>query len=273
MEDKDILIERAAASLLSQSLESASRHVSPSVEVLSEVVRLISQVIFPEFLVRSRGVMLSSHVVMNLDRIYALMRDQISRAMAVSSPRVDKLTAEFIESLSEIKELLFTDVEAIYKADPSASSYDEIVLCYPTIMAMTHHRIAHSLCRLGVPIIPRVISEIAHSRSGIDIHPAATIGSHFAIDHGTGVVIGETTIIGSGVVIYQGVTLGAKGFRFDENGNAINLPRHPIVEDNVRIYSNSSILGRITIGHDSIIGGNMWIDRDVAPHSCIVYRH
>ncbi len=239
----------------------------PSVNKLTEVVRLISEVIFPEYLLESLGEMANHQIVINLERIYYIMERQIGYAMKSCSRDV---ATKFMESLPEIKTLLTTDVEAIYKADPAASTYAEIVLCYPTILAMTHHRIAHSLYKLDVPIIPRIISELAHSKSGIDIHPGATIGRYFAIDHGTGVVIGETTIIGENVVIYQGVTLGAKGFRFDENGEAINIPRHPIIEDNVRIYSNSSILGRITIGHDSIIGGNMWIDNDIAPHSKMV---
>ncbi len=252
-------------------------HQAPSVEVLAEIVKLISEVVFPECLIESRAELLKHRIVLNLDRVYSLLLDQISRAThssailsAEDQADVEAKTAEFMRAIPQIKQLLMTDVEAIYKADPAATSYSEIVLCYPSIMAMTHHRIAHTLYKLEVPIIPRVISEIAHSKSGIDIHPGATIDSHFAIDHGTGVVIGETTIIGKNVVVYQGVTLGAKGFRFDAEGNAINIPRHPIIEDNVRIYSNSSILGRITIGHDSVIGGNMWIDKDIAPCSSMV---
>ncbi len=250
-------------------------HLSPSVDKLTEIVKLISEVIFPEYLLECSSEMTDNHVIINLEQIHALLFDQVKRAMRFKGVEdvenhAESITKQFILSIEEIKRLLSTDVEAIYKADPAATSYAEIVLCYPTIMAMTHHRIAHSLYKLDVPILPRVISELAHLRSGIDIHPGATIGSHFAIDHGTGVVIGETTIIGKNVVIYQGVTLGAKGFRFDENGNAINIPRHPIIMDNVRIYSNSSILGRITIGHDSIIGGNMWIDKDIAPNSSMV---
>ncbi|MFR9620582.1 MAG: serine acetyltransferase [Rikenellaceae bacterium] len=248
----------------------SDRHESPSVEVLDEVVKLIAEVIFPEYLIECSEPMVQHHVVINLERIYTLLIDQISKAMDVEMAQVEAITASFIESIPSIKSLLTTDVEAIYKADPAATSYAEIVLCYPSVVAITHHRIAHSLHELGVAVIPRVIAEIAHSKCGIDIHPGATIAGHFAIDHGTGVVIGETTIIGENVVIYQGVTLGAKGFRFDEFGNAINIPRHPIIEDNVRIYSNSSILGRITIGHDSVIGGNMWIDKDIEPHSVMV---
>lgn len=237
-------------------------------------MNLLSEVIFPEYLMDCSEAMTPHRVSINLEKVYLLLRDQIERAMHFSECEIlqtstEETTQKFIASVVEIKGLLTTDVEAMYKADPAATSFAEVVLCYPSIVAMTHHRIAHSLHALSVPIIPRVIAEIAHTKSGIDIHPGASIASHFAIDHGTGVVIGETTIIGRNVVVYQGVTLGAKGFRFDEEGNVINIPRHPIIEDNVRIYSNSSILGRITIGHDSIVGGNMWIDSDVAPFSKI----
>ena len=135
---------------------------------------------------------------------------------------------------------------------------------------MTHYRIAHRLHKMGVPVIPRIITEQAHSKTGIDIHPGAQIGEYFSIDHGTGVVIGETCIIGNHVTLYQGVTLGAKSFKYDEQGNMLNVPRHPIIEDNVTIYSNASVLGRITIGHDSTIGGNIWLTHDVPPYSRIL---
>ncbi|MFI3270141.1 MAG: serine acetyltransferase [Rikenellaceae bacterium] len=274
---KDSVIVSVAEQLMNDTRDSHWRgeHPSPSVEKLREAVMLIAEVIFPEYLLEGCSETMQYRVVLNLARISELMKDQISKAISGScdddvEQRAEQIAREFVESIPSIKSLLTTDVEAIYKADPAATSYSEIVLCYPSVVAMTHHRIAHSLHRLGVPVIPRAISEMAHSKSGIDIHPGATIGAYFAIDHGTGVVIGETTIIGENVVVYQGVTLGARGFRFDENGNALNLPRHPIIEDNVRIYSNSSILGRITIGEGAVIGGNMWIDKDVAPHTSIV---
>ncbi len=274
---KSSVVIKVAEQLIGDTRDShwKGEHPSPSVEALREAVMLIAEVIFPEYLMEGCSQTMSHRVVINLERIHDLMSEQICKAISSSCDdnvegRSEQITREFIESIPAIKSLLTTDVEAIYKADPAATSYSEIVLCYPSVVAMTHHRIAHSLHRLGVPVIPRAISEMAHSKSGIDIHPGATIGAYFAIDHGTGVVIGETTIIGENVVVYQGVTLGAKGFRFDDNGNAINIPRHPIIEDNVRIYSNSSILGRITIGHDSVIGGNMWIDKDIAPHSSMV---
>jgi serine O-acetyltransferase len=137
-------------------------------------------------------------------------------------------------------------------------------------MALANYRMAHVLYELGVPLIPRVMTELAHNETGIDIHPAAQIGHHFTIDHGTGVVIGETTIIGNHVTLYQGVTLGAKSFKYDEQGNMLNVPRHPIIEDYVTVYSNASILGRITIGHHSTIGGNIWLTHSVPPNSRIL---
>ena len=176
----------------------------------------------------------------------------------------------FLQALPEIRRLLGTDVEAIAVADPAAESIQEIVYCYPAVTAMLHYRTAHELQRLGVPVIPRMITEHAHSITGIDIHPAATIGEGFAIDHGTGVVIGETTIIGKNVTLYQGVTLGAKNFRYDEAGRPVNQPRHPILEDGVTVYSNASILGRITIGQGSVIGGNVWLTHSVPPGSRIL---
>ena len=149
----------------------------------------------------------------------------------------------------------------------------EVIFCYPIIRAITNYRIAHELLLLDVPLIPRIITEMAHSETGIDIHPGATIGEYFTIDHGTGTVIGETAVIGNHVKIYQGVTLGAKSFPLDQNGKPIKgIPRHPIIEDNVIIYANSTILGRITIGRNAIIGGNMWVDKDVEAGSMITQR-
>ena len=175
------------------------------------------------------------------------------------------MAADFIEQLPELRRTLHTDVQAMYLGDPAAVSYEEVIYCYPAIKAIINHRIAHQLFTQGVPVIPRMISEMAHSETGIDIHPGATIGKHFAIDHGTGVVIGATSIIGNNVKIYQGVTLGAKSFDLDENNNPIKgIPRHPIIGNNVIIYSNATILGRITIGDNAVIGGNIWVTTDVA---------
>ena len=177
-----------------------------------------------------------------------------------------------MDEIPEIKCVLYTDVEAMFHSDPAVTSYSKIIFCYPVIQMMIHYRIAHALHLLGVPVLPRIITEMAHSKTGIDIHPGAQIGKYFSIDHGTGVVIGETSIIGHHVTLYQGVTLGAKSFAHDKDGNLLNTPRHPIVEDYVTIYSNSSILGRITIGHHTMIGGNIWLTKTVAPYSRILQQ-
>lgn len=181
----------------------------------------------------------------------------------------DVIVQGLFEQLSDIRQLLLSDVEAVALNDPAASSSVEVICCYPAITAMLHHRIAHALHKLGLPLLPRIISERAHSITGIDIHPAAQIGASFGIDHGTGIVIGATTIIGHHVMLYQGVTLGARNFQHDADGRLLNEPRHPIIEDHVTIYSNTSVLGRIRVGHHSVIGGNLWITHDVAPQSQI----
>ena len=181
-----------------------------------------------------------------------------------------EVTEAFLKRIPELKELLSKDVNAILRNDPAVTSEQEVIYCYPAITAMLYYRTAHELLLLGVPIIPRMLTEYAHNLTGIDIHPGATIGESFAIDHGTGVVIGETTIIGDNVTLYQGVTLGAKSFRYDESGKPVNLPRHPILEDGVTVYSNASILGRVTIGKGSVIGGNVWLTHSVPPGSRIL---
>ena len=186
---------------------------------------------------------------------------------AVSSPEAARA---FVAALPEIRRLLETDVKAIAKNDPAVTDEQEIVFCYPAVTAMLYYRSAHVLLRLGVPVIPRMLTEYAHSQTGIDIHPAASIGEYFAIDHGTGIVIGATSIIGNHVTLYQGVTLGAKNFRYGEDGRPMALPRHPILEDNVTVYSNASLLGRITIGEGSVIGGNVWLTHSVPPHSRVL---
>ena len=173
------------------------------------------------------------------------------------------IAADFIDSLSEIGRILATDVEAVLHNDPAVTDPGEVILCYPLVKVMLNYRVAHRLYELGVPRIPRMLTEMAHSETGIDIHPAAVIGEYFAIDHGTGVVIGATSIIGRHCMLYQGVTLGARNFSYDSAGHPVNEPRHPILEDNVTVYSNTSILGRVRIGHDSIIGGNLWLTHDV----------
>ena len=176
---------------------------------------------------------------------------------------------EFVAALPEVRRLVETDVDAAYDGDPAATSRMEVVMAYPGLYAVTVHRLAHVLYKLKVPILPRVMSELAHSKTGIDIHPGATIGERFFIDHGTGVVIGETTVIGRNVRLYQGVTLGGLSFAKDDNGALVKgLKRHPNIEDNVVVYANATILGGgTTIGHDSEIGGNVWLKDSVPPFS------
>nr|WP_213085950.1 MULTISPECIES: serine O-acetyltransferase EpsC [Pseudomonas] len=179
-----------------------------------------------------------------------------------------RLIQDFAAALPGLRTLLDTDVLAAYHGDPAARSVDEVLLCYPGVLAVIHHRLAHHLYRAGLPLLARISSELAHSATGIDIHPGAQIGPSFFIDHGTGVVIGETAIIGERVRIYQAVTLGAKRFPADESGQLQKgQPRHPIVEDDVVIYAGATILGRITIGKGSTIGGNVWLTRSVAAGS------
>lgn len=180
------------------------------------------------------------------------------------------ITSDFAACLPAVRALLETDIEAAYHGDPAARSVDEVLVCYPGVMAVIHHRLAHELHLLGVPLIARMIAEIAHSITGVDIHPGAEIGASFFIDHGTGVVVGETTVIGRNVRLYHGVTLGARRFPVDENGSLTRGgARHPIVEDDVVIYAGATILGRVTIGRGSSIGGNVWLTRSVPAGSQI----
>lgn len=180
------------------------------------------------------------------------------------------LTRQFLSSLPHVQKLILSDVTAAYEGDPAAINPIEPLLCYPGIAAITFQRLAHQLHALSVRLLPRIITEYAHSLTGIDIHPGAHIGPSFFIDHGTGVVIGETCVIGAHVKLYQGVTLGAKSFPLDEKGNPVKgIKRHPNIEDNVIIYAETTVLGNITIGHNSTVGANKWITQDVPPFSKI----
>lgn len=204
-----------------------------------------------------------------LQQVRLELRHQ-ARANGGGAPELDEralaIVREFAAELPRIRGLLDSDVLAAYRGDPAARSVDEILLCYPGIVAIIHHRVAHRLYTLGVPLLARIVAELAHAQTGIDIHPGAQIGPGFFIDHGTGVVIGETAVIGEQVRLYQAVTLGAKRFEADANGELKKgLPRHPIVEDDVVIYAGATILGRVTIGRGSTIGGNVWLTRSVPP--------
>jgi len=189
---------------------------------------------------------------------------------ATLDARATEIVRDFGSALPRIRELLDTDVLAAYRGDPAARSVDEVLICYPGLHALIHHRIAHQLHTLGVPLLARIVSELAHGDTGIDIHPGARIGSHFFIDHGTGVVIGETAVIGNNVRIYQAVTLGARRFETEEDGTLHKGgARHPIVEDDVVIYAGATVLGRITIGRGASVGGNVWLTHSVPPGSRI----
>lgn len=216
--------------------------------------------------------MISVPTIEELKQLMAHMRAVVFPDFfpAAEAPQALALPEEFWSAVPEISRLVHTDVEAVLHNDPAVSDRGEVILSYPLTQAMLHFRTAHVLYRLNVPYVPRMLTELAHARTGIDIHPAAQIGDHFCIDHGTGVVIGETTIIGSHVVLYQGVTLGAKNFEYNEEGRPIDLPRHPILEDHVTVYSNTSILGRVRIGANTIIGGNVWLTQDVPANSIVL---
>ena len=184
--------------------------------------------------------------------------------------KADAITDRFLARLPELRRQVTLDLHAAYEGDPAASGVDEILFCYPGTYAVTVYRLAHALLREGAQVIPRMMTELAHRRTGVDLHPGAEIGASFFIDHGTGVVIGETTLIGSRVRIYQGVTLGAKSFPLDADGHPVKgVPRHPVVEDDVIIYSNATVLGRITLGKGTAIGGNVWLTRSVPAGSVI----
>ena len=186
------------------------------------------------------------------------------RDPAAIDAEAEQAVRAFAAALPSIRRLLDGDVLAAYQGDPAANSVDEVLLCYPGILAMIHHRLAHQFYGLGLPLLARIVAELAHAQTGIDIHPGARIDAGFFIDHGTGVVIGETTVIGKRVRLYQHVTLGAKRFPVDPEGNLQKgLPRHPIVEDDVVIYAGATILGRVTLGKGAVIGGNTWITDDV----------
>lgn len=258
----------------------------PSPEDLAGLVRCLRSVLFPGYFSGTPVILESMryHLSADLDGIYRTLGEQILRGMCFGCGETSKVARcedceraayenamSFIASLPKIRHLLSTDVQAAYEGDPAAKTPAETILCYPSINMMINHRIAHELYKLNVPLVPRIISEMAHSATGIDIHPGAQIGEEFFIDHGTGVVIGETAIIGKGCRLYQGVTLGALSFPKDEDGTLTKgIPRHPILEDNVTVYAGSTILGRITIGSNSIIGGNTWITQSVPAGSRVL---
>ena len=249
----------------------------PSLQSLNELMSRLKAVIFPGFYGSSRVAVESMryHMAANLDSIYRILAEQIHRGVcfvcaksAQDCEQYDESSNDyamrFMQTLPRLRELLASDVKAAFEGDPAAKTPGETIFCYPSITALTHQRIAHELYTLQVPLIPRIITEMAHSSTGIDIHPGASIGAECFIDHGTGVVIGETCIMGKGCRLYQGVTLGALSFPKESDGTLVkNIPRHPILEDNVTVYAGATVLGRITVGTGAVIGGNVWVTRDV----------
>ncbi len=257
------------------------RRALPERTALIEMIESLRAVLFPGYFGVSdlSQESMRFYVGSALDRVFGILQEHVKRGLCFvcgddphRCPEVERqalsITKDFVARLPAVRHVLATDVQAAYEGDPAATSPDEAIFCYPGVMAITNYRLAHELYQLKVPLIPRIITEHAHGTTGIDIHPGATIGDHFFIDHGTGIVIGETCLIGNRVRIYQGVTLGAKSFPLDEDGHPIKgIPRHPIVEDDVIIYSGATILGRVTIGRGSTIGGNVWLTHSVPPRS------
>jgi serine O-acetyltransferase len=255
----------------------------PSQDILGRMLLEFRSVLFPGYFGTTSELTpegLHFHVGSTLDRLIRSLGDQIQRGFCFAcrdrnpdncpqcEERAQRATEAFVACLPEVRRRLATDVKAAYDGDPAATSPAETILCYPGILALTCYRLAHELHRLEVPLLPRIVTEHAHTLTGIDIHPGAQIGDSCFIDHGTGVVIGETCIIGRRVRIYQGVTLGARSFPLDEHGNPVKgIPRHPIVEDDVVIYGGATVLGRVTIGAGSVIGGNVWLTHTVPPGS------
>lgn len=260
----------------------------PNYNTICRIIDELKEILFPGY--RRRDRLQFSNVVYHVgeitDRIHDQLAIQISRALCHSQGKNIDCTPdkrfqfegsgrekafEFLRQIPDIRRLLVQDVEAAYAGDPACKSLDEVIFCYPGLEAITIYRLAHALHRLEVPLIPRMMTEKAHSWTGIDIHPGATIGDHFFIDHGTGIVVGETCIIGNWVKLYQGVTLGALSFPKDETGQLVRTTkRHPTIEDNVVIYANATILGGETVvGHDSVIGSSVWLTYSVAPGTIV----
>ncbi|MBP1634878.1 MAG: Serine acetyltransferase [Acidobacteria bacterium] len=255
----------------------------PSAESVTRLVHTFRAVLFPGYFGATRSLSeeaLRFHVGATLDRLATQLSEQVRRGFCFTcrerepgacvecDRKARRVADQLIADLPGIRLLLASDVQAAYTGDPAATSPEETVLCYPGVFAVMCQRVAHRLSQLGVPLLPRMITEHAHGGTGIDIHPGAEIGEAFFIDHGTGVVIGETCRIGRRVRLYQGVTLGARSFPLDAEGKPVKgLPRHPIVEDDVIIYSGATVLGRVTIGAGSVIGGNVWLTRSVPPGS------
>ena len=270
-----------AACGLGAGKNGSGRIVLPSRDAVLDCVEGLRSVFFPGYFGTTdlHDESLHYYIGATLDRVLRSLEEQVRRGLAFverhdfetcehCGARAAEVVRAFLARLPAVRRLVASDVDAAYEGDPALKTKDEAIFSYPGVLAVMNQRIAHELQVLGVPLIPRMITEHAHSLTGIDIHPGARIGERFFIDHGTGVVIGETAVLGNHVTIYQGVTLGAKSFPKDEKGNPIKgIDRHPIVEDDVVVYAGATILGRVTIGRGSSIGGNVWLTHGVPPGS------
>ena len=263
----------------SEAMQHVNAYEPPSMEMVAKIIELSRSLLFPGFVGRSLARVtereLRDFVSERVDELYRTLRRQLYRGLhhalerggdqdcPTCSARSEEITRAFLAMLPALRETIAFDVEAAVKGDPAASGTDEIIFCYPGLYAITVYRLANALHRLGSKLIPRMMSELAHEKHGIDIHPGATIGRSFFIDHGTGVVIGETTVIGDRVRVYQGVTLGALSVN---EHTARGAKRHPTIEDDVVIYAGATILGGETvIGRGAVIGGNCWVISSIAP--------
>ena len=271
-------VEALGAVSTDEALRRAHTCPPPDQQEVVKVIHELQALLFP--LVYRREYPNMADETLLSQALYRL-RDQLAAALRFrmeagedAEAAAEEICAAFAERLPEVKRLLLLDVEALYEGDPAAVSREEVMISYPGFRAITIFRIAHELYLLKAPLIPRIMTEYAHERTGIDIHPGATVGEYFFIDHGTGIVVGETTTIGDHVKLYQGVTLGARSFELDENGNPVkNIKRHPDIGNHVVIYANATILGGDTvIGDHCVIGGNTWLTRSVAAGSVISYR-
>ncbi len=256
-----------------------NRQLIPNRKEVVKVIKDLQSLLFPNYFKHSEGsenVLSQAELLLN---IYTRLASQIEGACEFNGTEMQctpaEICDEFIKSLPMVKNLLIKDIEAIYEGDPAAKCHEEVLICYPGFYAISIYRIAHVLYELRVPLIPRIMTEFAHEKTGVDIHAGAKVGEYFCIDHGTGIVIGETTTIGNHVKIYQGVTLGAKSFELDENGNPVkDIKRHPDIGNNVVIYANATILGGNTkIGDNCIIGGNTWLTHSVEEGSTVYYKN
>lgn len=283
-------LERATRALVESytadgtRIDHLDRQPLPSHAEIIRVLVTMHELLFPGYIGAQRltGESLHMHVESRMMRLYEVLTEQIGRAIRhaksvdsdniITDREAADCAAEFLAQLPRLREILATDVQAAFDGDPAATNKDEIIFSYPSIYAVMVYRLAHELYRMNVPLIPRIMTEHAHHRTGIDIHPGTRIGSHFFMDHGTGVVIGGTAIIGNNVKLYQGVTLGAFSFDKDSTGQLVrNTKRHPTIEDDVVIYAGATILGGETvIGRGSVIGGNVWLTHSVPQGTRVV---